>query len=256
MRGAGRLPAHAADHPQGRGRDRLPKLPTRRHLRTAARGRAGRRRRGRSPGRVPRARARARRALLRPRLQPLHPVRPLRAHVCRGARRRRARLHRSRAPDAGRPRLRQIARGGGLRVLRGLRVRLPHRGPRRQGVEVGRRTRRRRRLDVPSLPHRLSGRAGARRGPALLGARRTRPAAQRRTAVPARAVLPARDDAASVEGAASATAQGTLRPHRRLGRGPGGGERAARGRAPGGRPRARGRRPDQRGGLRGAAAGP
>ena len=209
VRRAGRLPPHAADHPQVRGRDRLPELPARRRLRAAARGGAGRRRRRRSPGRLPGARTRARRAVLRPRLQPLHPVRPLRAHVRGGARRRRARLHRPRAANADRPRLRQVARGGRLRVLRGLRVGLPHRRARRQGVEVGRRARRRRRLDLSSLPPRLSGRAGARRGPALLGTRRPRPGAQRRTAVPARPVLPAGDDAASVEGAPAQTAQGS-----------------------------------------------
>ena len=90
--------------------DRLPELPQRRRLRAAAGGGAGRDRRDRLPRRLPRARGRARRPLLRPRLQPLHPLRALRAHVRRGARRRGARVQVPRPHDAHRPRLRHLAR--------------------------------------------------------------------------------------------------------------------------------------------------
>ena len=117
-----RLPAQPEDDPQGRRLDRLPELPQRRRLRAAAGRGAGRHHRDRLPDRLPRPRGRARRPVLRPRLQPLHPLRALRAHVPRGARRIGAVVQVSRPADADRARLRHLARDGRLRVLRRLRV--------------------------------------------------------------------------------------------------------------------------------------
>ena len=151
--------AQPDDDPQGRRLDRVPQLPQRR--RTASCRRSSSRSASTElelPGLLPRARAGARRPLLRPRLQPLHPLRTLRAHVPRGARRVGALVQVPRPADPDRPGVRRLARRGRLRVLRRLRVGVPDRRARRQGVEVGRRAGRRRDVDLPVLRPRLPAR--------------------------------------------------------------------------------------------------
>ena len=202
------------------GRDHgLPVLPERRPVRAPGpRREAGRDRRP-LPHHLPRVRGRARRPLLRPRLQHLHPLRPLRPDVPGGARDLRPGLQAPGPEDADRSGVRPEPRGGGVRVLRRLRLRLPDGHARRQGLQVGRQAGRVRGLDLPVLRARVPGRASPQGRTPLEGSPASRRRDQRRPALRSREVLPSRGDAPPRAGEEAAPEAWPLGPGSELGGG-------------------------------------